>query len=563
MSTSLRPWLTSYPPEVPDQLTYPEIPLYELLIQSAAAHPHKPALFFMGKEITYEQLLEQCYRFANALDQLDVKKGDRVAIMLPNIPQSVIAYYGALLAGATVVQTNPLYTERELLHQMTDSGATVIVCLDLLYPRVKKIKKDTLLTHVIVTGIKDYLPLAKKLFYPFVQWKQRQRVQVKEGESSGVYLLPSLLARSSPAPIRTAVDIWEDVALIQYTGGTTGRAKGAMLTHRNLIANVVQCGAWFYKAVPGQERILAAVPFFHVYGMTVAMNFGIYIGAKLLLVPRFDVDMMLKLIDHQQPTVFPGAPTMYIGLMNHPELGSYNISSIEACLSGSAPLPIEVQQKFEALTGGRLVEGYGLTECSPVTHANPIWGRRINGSIGLPWPDTECKIVDVETGEEQPVGSIGELCVRGPQVMKGYWNQVEETQASLKDGWFFTGDMCSMDEEGYFYIVDRKKDMIIAGGFNIYPREIEEVLYEHPAVKEAAVIGIPDAYRGETVKAFISVRANEGVTEEELNAYCRQRLAAFKVPRVYEFRDELPKTAVGKILRRALLDEERKKTEQK
>ncbi|MFT9849782.1 long-chain-fatty-acid--CoA ligase [Aneurinibacillus sp. REN35] len=563
MSTTLRPWLTSYPAEIPHQLTYPEIPLYELLIRTAETHPQASAIFFMGKEITYAQLLEQCYRFANALEQLGVRKGDRVAIMLPNVPQSVIAYYGALLIGATVVQTNPLYTERELLHQMADSGANVIVCLDLLYPRVKKIRKDASLTHVIVTGIKDYLPLAKKLFYPFVQWKQRQRVQVKEGESNGVYAFTSLLARSASNPIRVPVDIREDVALIQYTGGTTGKAKGAMLTHTNLIANVIQCGTWFYKAKHGQERILAAVPFFHVYGMTVVMNFGIYIGAKLILVPRFDVNMMLKLIDDQKPTVFPGAPTMYIGLLNHPELGKYNISSIEACLSGSAPLPVEVQQKFETLTGGKLVEGYGLTECSPVTHANPIWGRRINGSIGLPWPDTECKVVDIETGEEQPTGSIGELCIRGPQVMKGYWNQAEETHACLKDGWFFTGDMCSMDEDGYFYIVDRKKDMIIAGGFNIYPREIEEVLYEHPAVKEAAVIGVPDAYRGETVKAFISIREDEGVTEEELDTYCRQKLAAFKVPKMYEFREELPKTAVGKILRRALMDEEKEKMQPK
>jgi len=563
MPTASRPWLASYPAEIPHKLSYPDIALYELLIQTAAANPHSPALFFMGKEITYEQLLTECYRFANALRQLGVNKGDRVAVMLPNIPQSVIAYYGALLAGATVVQTNPLYTERELLHQMTDSGARVIICLDLLYPRVKQVKDETALEHVIVTGIKDYLPLAKKIFYPFVQWKQRQRVRVREGERAGVYAFVSLLARSSPDPVRSPVDTQNDIALIQYTGGTTGKAKGAMLTHASLVANVMQCGAWFYKARRGEERILAAVPFFHVYGMTVAMNFGIYMAAKLILVPRFDTNMMLKLIDDQKPTVFPGAPTMYVGLLNHPDLTKYSISSIKACLSGSAPLPVEVQQKFEALTGGRLVEGYGLTECSPVTHANPIWGRRVNGSIGLPWPDTECRVVDIETGEEVPPGQVGELCIRGPQVMKGYWNKEEETYACLQDGWFFTGDMCTMDENGYFYIVDRKKDMIIAGGFNIYPREIEEVLYEHPAIREAVVIGVPDEYRGETVKAYIVVRENEGVTEEELDTYCRQKLAAFKVPRIYEFRDELPKTAVGKILRRALIEEEKGKLQTK
>lgn len=563
MSITSYPWLASYPVEVSHKLSYPDIPLYELLLQTAQAHPDTPAIFFMGKEMTYAQLLEDCYRFANALQQLGVTKGDRIAIMLPNIPQSVIAYYGALLAGAIVVQTNPLYTERELLHQMSDSGAKVIVCLDLLYPRVKRIKQDTMLQQLIVTGIKDYLPLAKKLFYPFVQWKQRQRVRVKEGEDAGVYAFTSLLARSISAPVQTPADVRHDVALIQYTGGTTGKAKGAMLTHANLIANVIQCGAWFYKARQGEERILAAIPFFHVYGMTVAMNFGIYMGAKLILVPRFDVSMMLKLIDNQKPTVFPGAPTMYIGLLSHPELSKYNISSIEACLSGSAPLPVEVQQKFEAITNGKLVEGYGLTECSPVTHANPIWGRRVNGSIGLPWPDTECRVVDIETGEDVLPGSVGELCVRGPQVMKGYWNCEEETHASLQDGWFFTGDIGSMDENGYFYIVDRKKDMIIASGFNIYPREIEEVLYEHPAVKEAVVIGMPDEYRGETVKAYIVMRKDEEVTNEELDKYCRQKLASFKVPHLYEFRDELPKTAVGKILRRTLIEEERNKLQTK
>jgi long-chain acyl-CoA synthetase len=553
------PWLANYPKEVPPSLSYPDIPLYDLLLQSARTHPHATALFFMGREMSYAGLLEECYRFANGLKQLGVQKGDRVAIMLPNIPQSVIAYYGALLIGAVVVQTNPLYTERELLHQLTDSGAETIVCLDLVYGKVKKIRDSAPLKHVIVTGIKEYLPLAKKLFYPFVQWKQRQWIKVREGEESGVYTFISLLSKSSPDRVQVPIDTKEDVALLQYTGGTTGRAKGAMLTHANLVANVVQCEAWFYKARKGQERVLAAIPFFHVYGMTVAMNFAIYTAAKLILVPRFDVNMILKLIDHQQPTVFPGAPTMYIGLLNHPELAKYNISSIEACLSGSAPLPVEVQQKFEALTGGRLVEGYGLTECSPVTHANPIWGHRINGSIGLPWPDTECKVIDIESGEEVGSGEIGELCVRGPQVMKGYWNREEETRRCLQDGWFFTGDMGRMDEDGYFYIVDRKKDMIIASGFNIYPREIEEVLYEHPAIKEAVVVGVPDEYRGETVKAYIVVRENEGVTEEELDTYCRQKLAAFKVPRIYEFRDELPKTAVGKILRRALAEEEKQK----
>ncbi|WP_047150558.1 long-chain-fatty-acid--CoA ligase [Aneurinibacillus tyrosinisolvens] len=558
MSALSRLWVSSYPSEIPQTLLYPSIPLYNVLLDTAQQYPDHPALFFMGKEMTYAELLEDCYRFANAIQRLGVKKGDRVAVMLPNTPQAVIAYYGALLAGVVVVQTNPLYTERELEHQMADSGAETMVCLDLLYPRVMKVKGMTSLKNIIVTGIKDYL-LPKKSAVPACPVEAGTARKGAGGAGGGVYLFTALLAQAGRDPVQTPIDPEQDLALLQYTGGTTGKAKGVMLSHANLVANVIQCDAWFYKAKKGQEKILAALPFFHVYGMTVAMNLGIYAAGKLILIPRFDVNMILKLISTQKPTVFPGAPTMYIGLLNHPELGKYDISSIEACLSGSAPLPVEVQQKFEALTGGRLVEGYGLTECSPVTHANPIWEERISGSIGLPWPDTDCKIVDVETGEEVPQGTVGELCVKGPQVMKGYWNQEEETKACLQDGWFMTGDICSMDKDGYFYVVDRKKDMIIAGGFNIYPREIEEVLYEHPAIKEAAVAGVPDPYRGETIKAYIVVKEEEAVTEEELNSYCRSKLAAFKVPRIYEFREDLPKTMVGKVLRRVLVEEEKAK----
>ncbi|MBO8170456.1 MAG: long-chain-fatty-acid--CoA ligase [Bacillaceae bacterium] len=557
-----KPWLKYYPGEVPHTLEYPDVTLTHFLKQSATDYGDRNAIYFMGKSLTYQQLLDASYRFAHALKKMGVKKGDRVSIMLPNCPQSVIAYYGALLIGAIVVQTNPLYMERELEYQMNDSGATVIVCLDLVYPKVQKVMDKTPLQKVIVTGIKDYLPFPKNILYPLVQKKKGESVSVNYQEGK-VYAWKNILEQESADPIEEQVDPAEDLALLQYTGGTTGTPKGVMLTHRNLVANVIQSKAWFYRAKKGEERILAVLPFFHVYGMTVVMNFSVLLAGCMILVPRFDVDMIFKAIDKLKPTIFPGAPTMYVALINHPDIKKYDMSSIEACLSGSAPLPLEVQEKFEELTGGRLVEGYGLSETSPVTHANPIWERRVNGSIGVPWPDTEVKIVDPATGEDVPPGETGELAVKGPQVMKGYWNKPEETDVVLKDGWFLTGDMSYMDEDGYFYIVDRKKDMIIAGGFNIYPREVEEVLYTHPAVLEAAVVGVPDEYRGETVKAFIVLKEGQHVSEKELDEFCRKNLAAFKVPRLYEFRDELPKSMVGKILRRVLVEEEMKKHQQK
>ncbi|MGX4586439.1 long-chain-fatty-acid--CoA ligase [Paenibacillus chitinolyticus] len=551
---SARPWLHHYESEVASTYEYPRHNLAYFLVQAAGINPQLPALYFMGKKIKYGQLMEACYRFANGLRQLGVKKGERVAIMLPNCPQSVIAYYGALLAGAVVVQTNPLYMERELEHQLLDSGAVAIVTLDLLYRRVGAVMPRTHLRHVIVSSLKDYLPFPKNLLYPIKAKRDGADLSVPWSES--VRSFRTLLASSSAIPVMEEVNAAEDVALLQYTGGTTGLSKGVMLTHMNLIANTLQTKHWFHKAADGQEIYLAALPFFHVFGMTVLMNQAVVRSGMMVLVPKFEVSEILGLISKLRPTVFPGAPTMYIALINHPDIREYDLSSINVCISGSAPLPLEVQDRFEELTGGRLIEGYGLTEASPVTHANPIWGRRKIGSIGIPFPDTEAKVVNPATGEEAGIDEIGELIVKGPQVMKGYWNRPHESEAVLKNGWLYTGDMARVDGEGYFSIVDRKKDIIIAGGFNIYPREIEEVLFEHPSVKEAVVIGIPDPYRGETVKAFVIVREGENLTEEELNAWCRERLAAFKVPRRYEFRTQLPKTMVGKVLRRRLLEEE-------
>ena len=554
-----KPWLQHYPEEIPSTLTYTNQPVQEYLKKTSEKHPDKIAVHFMGKEFTFQYIYESSLKLASYLQEIGVEKNDRVAIMLPNTPQAVISYYAILMAGGIVVQTNPLYMERELEYQMKDSGAKVIITMDILFPRVSKVKPKTNLQHIIVTAIKDALAFPKNLIYPFIQKKQYGLVVNVQHEGQN-HLLKEILRQ----PIRDLkeydFDFEEDLALLQYTGGTTGFPKGVMLTHKNLIANTFMCKSWLYKCKPGEEIVLGILPFFHVYGMTTVLILSIMEGYKMVLMPKFDPESTLKTIQKQRPTLFPGAPTIYIGLLNHPDLKKYDLSSIDSCISGSAALPSEVQQKFEEVTGGKLVEGYGLTESSPVTHANFLWDRpRVKGSIGVPWPDTEAAIFSMESSEPLPPGEVGELAVKGPQVMKGYWNRPEETAETLRDGWLLTGDLGYMDDNGYFYIVDRKKDMIIAGGYNIYPREIEEVLYEHPAVQEAVAAGIPDPYRGETVKAYIVLKEGTNVTEKELNEFARKHLAAYKAPREYEFRAELPKTAVGKILRRALVEEEKKK----
>ena len=551
-------WLKNYPAEIPHEIDIPKMPVHQFLTDAYKANPTKIAIHFMGKELTYKELYESALKFANYLQSLGVEKGDRIAVMLPNCPQAVIAYYGIMYAGGIVVQTNPLYTERELQYQMADSGAKIILGLDILYPRITKILKETQIENVIITGIKDYLPFPKNLVYPFIQKKQ-YGFSVKV-EHSGMNHLFVEIMRSAPLKeITVPFDFEEDLALLQYTGGTTGFPKGVMLTHKNLIANTMMCNAWLYKCEDGQEIVLGILPFFHVYGMTTVLILSVMKKSKMVLMPKFDVEDTLKTIDKQKPTLFPGAPTMYIGLLNHPDIGKYNLSSIKACLSGSAPLPLEVQERFEAITGGKLVEGYGLTETSPVTHANFIWDERVTGSVGIPWPNTDSVILRSGEATPLPPGEMGEIAIKGPQVMKGYWNRPEDTAMTFADGWFLTGDLGYMDENGYFFIVDRKKDMIIAGGYNIYPREVEEILYEHDAIQECVVAGIPDPYRGETVKAYIVLKEGHSATEKELNDYCRKNLAAYKVPRAYEFRTELPKTAVGKILRRTLVEEEKAK----
>lgn len=558
-----KPWLAEYPEQIPREFSLVEKPLQSYLTDAAEKYGGKTAIHFMGKELSYSEVHEAALKFGSYLQGLGIEKGDRVAIMLPNTPQSVVAYYGILYAGGVVVQTNPLYMEREIEYQMKDSGAKVMLTLDILYPRVTKVMKETKLEHIIVTAIKDCLPFPKNLIYPFIQKKQ-YGIVVKVEPSETIHLYTDIMKRSAEGLAEPeGFDFAEDLALLQYTGGTTGFPKGVMLTHQNLVANASMCDIWLYKCQKGEERVLGILPFFHVYGMTAVVVLSIMQGYTLILLPKFDATTTLKTIQKQKPTLFPGAPTIYIGLLNHPDLKKYDLSSIDSCISGSASLPVEVQQQFEAITGGKLVEGYGLTESSPVTHSNFLWDKeRVKGSIGVPWPNTDSVILSMETGEPLPPNEIGEIAVKGPQVMKGYWNRPEETEQTLKDGWLLTGDVGYMDERGYFFVVDRKKDMIIAGGFNIYPREIEEVLYEHPAIQEVVAAGVPDAYRGETVKAYVVLKEGASLTEEELNVYARKYLAAYKVPRIYEFRKELPKTAVGKILRRALVEEERVKLEE-
>ncbi len=556
---SNRPWLQLYPKEIPTTLTYDDKPIHAFLKESAEKNPNKVSIQFLGRELTFKEVYESALKFAAYLKDLGIEKGDRVAISLPNCPQFVISFFGILLAGGIIVPTNPTYTDRELEYQMKDSGSKMIVTLDILFPRAAKIAPNTDIQHIIVAAISDYLPFPKNLVYPFMQKKQ-YGIVVRVEHAGNHHLFKEIMKYELPNEITDSTESENDIALLQYTGGTTGFPKGVMLTHRNLVANTKMCQVWLVKNKEGQERILGVIPFFHVYGMTTVLLLSILDISTMILLPKFDIETTLKAIHKQKPTLFPGAPTIYIGLINHPDIKKYNLSSINACLSGSAPLPIEVQERFEEITGGKLVEGYGLSETSPVTTANFIWsGPRVKGSIGVPFPDTDVAILSLDTGEPLEPNEIGEIVIKGPQVMKGYWNQPEETEKTFKDGWLLTGDLGYMDEQGFFYIVDRKKDVIIAGGFNIYPREIEDVLYEHEAVQEVVVVGIPDPYRGETVKAYVVSKVGFKVTEEELNQFARNSLASYKVPHLYEFRDELPKTTIGKILRRVLIDEEKHK----
>ncbi len=542
-----RPWLRFYEPGVPHTLAYPDHPVHAFLDRAAAASPDRPAAVYFGAAVTFRHLHALAGRFAAALARLGVRPGDRVALHLPNCPQFLIAYYGTLAAGAVAVPCNPLYVAREIAHQLADSGAEIAVALDALYPRLAAVRQATRLRELIVTGIQDYFPPLLRALYPLKA--RRDGTLARVPRPRDIHRLGAWL--DAPA---TVPEVRVDPAA---TGGTTGIPKGAVLTHRNLVSNVLQTRAWFTGLRPGADTAIAVIPFFHSYGMTSAMNFAISSGTRLVLLPRFRVEETLRAIARYRPQVFPCVPTLYTALINHPQIGRYDLRSVAACISGAAALPVEVQSRFESLTGGRLVEGYGLTEASPVTHATPISGLRKRGSIGIPLPDTDARIVDLAGGMTRlGPGEVGELIVRGPQVMQGYWNRPDETDRVLRGGWLYTGDMARMDEDGYFYIVDRKKEMIITGGLNVYPREVEEALYAHPAVLEAAAIGVPDRYKGEVVKAFVVLKPGAQATAGELIEHCRRLLAPFKVPRDVAFRPQLPKSLVGKILRRVLAEEE-------
>jgi len=561
---SSRPWVRFYEEGVSTYLDIPDYPLTWLLDQTAKKYPGHTALIYYGTKMSYAQLSTLANRFAVALQKLGIQKGDRVAIALPNIPQYPIAFYGALRAGAVAVPTNPLYTECEMQHQMADSGARIIVMMEEFYPTVRSVRAQTALENIILTSPADYLPPLLHTLYPLSQRKAKRRephlTDKERHEDKTLHSMTEMLESHAKRgielfnlPVNASGN---DLAVLQYTGGTTGISKGAMLTHRNLLANAVQTRDWTPQVHDGEEVMLCVAPFFHSYGLTIGMNLSILAAATMVLLPTFKPAGVFKAIREYHPTLFPGIPTMYLAIMREAGKHTEQLSSIKFCISGAAPLPAKIQHDFEEVTHGRLVEGYGLSEASPVTHCNPLTDNCRNGSIGLPLPGVDSAILDQVTGEPLPTGEEGEIVVKGPNIMKGYWKRKDETEAIFtKKGWMHSGDLGKMDEDGFFYVTERAKDMIKASGFNVYPREVEEVLFHHPAVQEAAVAGTPDEYRGETVAAFVILKPGFAPSEEtrqSILAYCKQNLAGYKVPKILEFRQTLPKSLIGKVLRREL-----------
>ncbi|MGZ8622688.1 MAG: long-chain-fatty-acid--CoA ligase [Actinomycetota bacterium] len=564
--TDERPWHATYPPDVPISLApYPRESVFALLQNAAAGFPDRPALAFFGRHLSYGWLLKEVERFSAVLAGLGVQKGDRVGLILPNCPEYVIAWYACMRIGAIAVGNNPLYTERELEHQIKDSGTRVMVVLDQVYARFGRIRGAAGVQEVIAVRLNHYMPAPIKWLAPL-----KFRSDAKKHETSLPFIPPqhevrwwsdAMKAAGPVPPVARVEDPEKECAALIYTGGTTGLSKGAMLSHMNLVANARQATAWFPVVRQGEDGILASLPFFHSFG-TLAMNFSMTKAAKLVLIPRFEIDMVLKALSKEKPSLFPGVPRMYIALNEDPRTPTHDLKSLKACISGAAPLPMAVAKRFEAITdGAKVVEGYGLTECSPVTHANPLMGERREGSIGMPLPDTDVKLTDLDEPDRiVPQGDRGEMCIKGPQVMLGYWNRPDESAMVIRDGWLHTGDVAVMSPDGYFTIVDRIKDMIIVSGFNVYPTEVEAVLYHHPKILKCAVAGVPDATTGERVKAYIVLREGESATAEEITAWCRdpeQGLTGYRVPKDIEFRDSLPETLIGKVLRRALQDEER------
>ncbi|MBF6589090.1 MAG: long-chain fatty acid--CoA ligase [Ktedonobacterales bacterium] len=559
-----RPWLAHYAPGIPPSVPIPNHPLTWLLDQAVTRYGANIAIEYYGTRIPYVRLSSLVDRFARALRHLGVRPGDRVSLCLPNVPQFVIAFFGVLKVGAVVVPTNPLYTPPELEHQLNDAGVTVVVMLDQFSSTLATVRERTSVRHVVLANVADYFPPTLAVAYRLKEAVERRGKPHRERNvpraDAPLLRFKDLLGQAHG---REGYEVFatpelagpDDLAVLQYTGGTTGVAKGAMLTHRNLLANALQCWSWNELPLGSKHSSLCIAPFFHVYGLTVGMNLTILNGSTLVLLPRFTLKETLKAIQRYKPDLFPGVPTLYLALARAVEQSHQDLSSIKICISGSAPLPLEVQQRFERVSGARVVEGYGLTEASPVTHCNPVYGERRIGTIGLPLPGTDAAIIDPETWRFLPPGEQGEIIVRGSQVMRGYWQRPDETENVLRDGWLRTGDIGLMDDDGYFTISDRAKDIIIASGYKVFPRDVEEVLYQHPKVLEATVIGVPDPYRGETVRAYIVPRPGEALTAEELTTFCQERLAVYKVPKQFVFRESLPKSLIGKVLRRALREE--------
>jgi len=543
-----RIWHKSYPQAVPKALTYEDITMPEILARSAKIFPDRIALLFMGKKIRYDELDRLVNQCANALKQIGVKPGDRVSLLLPNIPQIVIAYYGIWRAGAVPVPNNPLYTDRELEHQFNDSGSTVLLTLDILASRMLALRAKTKIKQIVCCHINDYLPFPLKQLFP----KLKKEMYRKFEPAREYYEFRELMASASSAPtgIKTTMD---NLALIPYTGGTTGMAKGVSLTHRNVSYITQSFKAWFYDLHTSCERNMGIFPFFHLAGFTGVMNSCILMGWTDILIPKPEPKAVLDAILKYKATFVPAVPTIYTGLLRLPEFGKKDMSFVKGFFSGAAPLALETIEQLKKAAGADVIEAYGMTESTTIITLTPWRGKLKVGSVGVPIPDTDLKIVDIDDGiTGMPIGKEGEVIFKGPQMLQGYYNKPEETEKTVKNGWFYTGDIGKLDEDGYLYIVDRKKDMIIAGGFNIYPRDIDEVLFEHPKVLEACTIGVPDAYRGETVKAFVVPKPGMSLTEGELDSFCRERLTAYKVPKIYEFVDSLPKSAIGKILRKDL-----------
>lgn len=549
-----KPWLAHYDEDVPHHIDYPQVPIFHFLEESAQKYPDRACTIFKGARISFAEMNRITNALANALVKMGIKKGDRVGIFMPNTPQFVMAYFAILKAGGVVVATNPLYSHHEIEHQLNDAGVEVMFVMTNFYKTIKEVQPKTRVRKIIATNIKETLPsLLRILFTLTKEKKDGHAVKLANGD---VWMKDLIVAYHEAG--RPAVEVTpDDVALFQYTGGTTGLPKGAVALHRNLVANALQIRYWMPDAIDGEEVVLMAIPLFHVYGMVVGMLFAMTVSATMVMVPNpRDLKDVLTNISTYHATIFPGVPTLYNAINNHPDVlaGKYELRSIKACISGSAPLMRETKEKFEALTGGVVFEGYGLSEAPTATHCNPIRGENRTGSIGMPLPDVDVRIISLDDGVTvMPVGEPGEMVIAGPQVMRGYHNMPTETANTLRDGWLYTGDIAYMDEDGYFYIVDRKKELIKPGGYQVWPREVEEAISSHPKVLEVGVAGIPDPYRGETVKAWVVLKPGETATADEIKDWCRERLAKFKVPTHIEFRDELPKTTVGKILRRELV----------